>query len=498
MAKKMQSKAKVNKHPTKNANRGMMRKDLLYSGREEEDHPIEIQIVQLEELFNQTMRDLDAFHLPPPVDTSIFTYPGKQNYPSNLKQKLAEARGKKSELELLSISSNGPHAGKVKQFTSRERNMDVPAFHMNAASNSSEGIISDSSKNTLTSLALPKVCAFSSAKKAECELSLPKINNAPSTHKIESEISPAAPLKLPKFQNSHEDLWNSSTQKAEGMFQSMEKWLDDYNCSSQSTSQLSKHKFRQLDRNTSMANFQSTSRLMQPTEDMKALLSLETPRMPLKKSHSTVWMLAKTLQRLNRETRSQIPQPLTHCDVARLLADKTAEKIRTVVPRNKKGTIKENCGYREGKHVKCRPAEEKKWFENGRHIPSTSTNLETNSLSAEIESVKSSMRSGMNPSYVATNHVKQNSTDTTPKASRTDGSDLYNVAGLPSFGASKLGSFKPGSSLLQAKGLSSAAPARSESTNTDELRSKSGKQFKNRTGNSLPAHLQTPLWWREL
>ena len=92
------------------------------------------------------MRDLDAFHLPPPVDTSIFIYPGKQNYAPNLKQRLAEARGKKSELELLSISSNGPHTGKVKQFTSRERNMDVPAFHMNAASNSSEGSIRDSSK----------------------------------------------------------------------------------------------------------------------------------------------------------------------------------------------------------------------------------------------------------------------------------------------------------------------------------------------------------------
>ena len=54
--------------------------------------------------------------------------------------------------------------------------MDVPAFHMNAASNSSEGSISDSSKNTLTSLALLKVCASSSAQKAESELSLPKIH----------------------------------------------------------------------------------------------------------------------------------------------------------------------------------------------------------------------------------------------------------------------------------------------------------------------------------
>ena len=76
--------------------------------------------------------------------------------------------------------------------------------------------------------------------------------------------------------------------------------------------------------------------------------------MPLKMSHSTVWMLARTLQRLNRETRSQIPQPLTHCDIARLKTDKTAEKMRTLVPRKKKGTIKESFGHREGKLVKCR------------------------------------------------------------------------------------------------------------------------------------------------
>ncbi len=459
----------------------------------EEEDSLGSQMFQLEELFHQTMKDIDAFHFHPPADTSIFQPPGmKLKVLPNLPQiKVENCSFEKekdrnnSDIHLPSINSNVSLEKQKNKSIIKHRLLERDISKIKAASVSSKTSI-EGSDTCPSSAILPEVQESSSSSMKEGlpfklreSLSVSKKSSARNSS-IEEEI------KLPKIKKSHRDYFKASSQNADGVYQSMEKWLVEYNCHSQSNCQLPKKKFRSIEKITSVPLTQSAFDFDLQPEDAEPCIVPRKPKPSCSKSHSTIWIIAKTLTRLNKEAQCKTPQPLTHHDVAKLLANKTAEKIRKATQPYTKSKNRRNNKECVKKRRDKRNNFRKMFSSTDEEILLNNESLTKESRQTPNPPNKNEMRPSINILHSASCSIRQPGLSPAPLAKSCDSVDSSHSRMLA------------GSQTSSAKRLESTKTMDSASLRASLSPHCSGKDVKRDGKKEIPAHLQIPLWWVEL
>jgi len=522
MARKLQSKDwKHTLLRKSNSRNRIFKKDSLNCYQDEEDNSLDSQNHQLEEIFNQTIRDLESFHFYPPVDTSIYKQSQdpqiipqesspKESPQIRLEEGLPshklEVNAVLTKCELLPpISSGEMHMKRASNKTLKRIQPGECRLQMTAASTPCVSSTSNRSKRSDVSLTPSKSqCSLSHHQYVQDQVSLPKINLNQAVVGGSKPSSNKEHFKLPKIRKCHRDYFNSSSRNPDDIFHSVDKWLSEYSFGSPSLPQHSKQQMivRPIEKIISMPHLQARSSMPPPTIDDNSLhCSIEKPKPHCPKSHSTIWILKESLKRLNSDVKKAAPKPLTHSDVSILISDKTVEQIHKLVPpQNKKKHMKrmtdiEVCTLGHKAYIKGKDCMTKR----------TTSEVKSAELEDTLPSALSSKKSNQSGASSVWNQAKQFS------GSKT----LSSPCDIATSGSSKPLSLSPHieTSLRKdspkAMGKSLSLSAAGESKSSEKLMSgfleqsklssheRSSAQKEAMQG-SLPSHLQTPLWWVEM